>query len=73
MNLEAKVDLSKMTSQQVIDRGTKILQSDKNAIDRMIKIVYQDLETMKEVNKELVNQHEKLENTEIDLNEIEHY
>ena len=37
----------------------------------MKKIVYQDLETMKEVNKELVNQHEKLENTEIDLNEID--
>ena len=71
LNIDAKVDLSKMTSQQVIDRGTKILQSDKNAIDRMKKIVYQDLETMKEVNKELVNQHEKLENTEIDFNEID--
>jgi chromosome segregation ATPase len=71
MNIDAKVDLSKLTSQQVMDRGDKILQADKNAINRMKKIVYQDLDTMKEVNKELLLQHEKLENADNDLKEID--
>ena len=72
LNIDAKVDLSKMNSQQVMDRGSKILEQDKNAINRMKKVVYQDLETMKEVNKELVSQHEKLENAEVDLKEIDY-
>jgi len=71
LNIDAKVDLSKMTSQQVMNRGDKILQADKNAINRMKKIVYQDLDTMKEVNKELLLQHEKLENADSDLKEID--
>ena len=60
-----------MTSQQVMDRGDQILKSDKDALNRMKKIVYQDLDTMKEVNKELLSQHEKLENAEGDLKEID--
>ena len=72
LNIDVKVDLSKMSSQQVMDRGSKILEQDKNAINRMKKVVYQDLETMKEVNKELVSQHEKLENAEVDLKEIDY-
>ena len=71
LNIDAKVDLSKMTSQQVMDRGDQILKSDKDALNRMKKIVYQDLDTMKEVNKELLSQHEKLENAEGDLKEID--
>ncbi len=71
LNIDAKVDLSKMTSQQVMDRGDKILQADKNAINRMKKIVYQDLDTMKDVNKELLLQQEKLENADNDLKEID--
>ena len=38
----------------------------------MKKIVYQDLDTMKEVNRELLSQHEKLENAENDLQEIDY-
>ena len=72
LNIDAKVDLSKLTSQQAMDRGDKILQADKNAINRMKKIVYQDLDTMKEVNRELLSQHEKLENAENDLQEIDY-
>ena len=71
MNIDAKVDLSKLTSQQVMDRGDKILNADKDAINRMKKVVYQDLDTMKEVNKELLIQHEKLENADNDLKEID--
>ena len=71
MNIDAKVDLSKLTSQQVMDRGDKILNADKDALNRMKKIVYSDLDTMKEVNKELLIQHEKLENADNDLKEID--
>ena len=71
LNIDAKVDLSKLTSQQVMDRGDKILNADKDAINRMKKVVYQDLDTMKEVNKELLIQHEKLENADNDLKEID--
>ena len=71
MNIDAKVDLSKLTSQQVMDRGDKILNADKDALNRMKKIVYTDLDTMKEVNKELLIQHEKLENADNDLKEID--
>ena len=72
LNVDAKVDLSKMTSQQVMNRGDEILKQDKNALNRMKKVVYQDLDTMKEVNKELLNQQEKLENAENDLKEIDY-
>ena len=71
LNIDAKVDLSKLTSQQVMDRGDKILNADKDALNRMKKIVYSDLDTMKEVNKELLIQHEKLENADNDLKEID--
>ena len=72
LNIDAKVDLSKLTSQQAMDRGDKILEADRNAIARMKKMVYSDLDTMKEVNKELLSQHEKLENAENDLQEIDY-
>ena len=71
LNIDAKVDLSKMTSQQVMNRGDKLLNADKEAINRMKKIVYKDLDTMKDVNKELLIQHEKLENADNDLKEID--
>ena len=71
LNIDAKVDLSKLTSQQVMDRGDKILNADKEALNRMKKIVYKDLDTMKNVNQELLIQHEKLENADNDLKEID--
>jgi t-SNARE complex subunit (syntaxin) len=70
-DINAKVDLSKMTSQQVMNRGDDILKEDKNALNRIKKVVYKDLDTMKDVNKELLSQHEKLENAETDLKEID--
>ena len=70
-DINAKVDLSKMTSQQVMNRGDDILKADKNALNRIKKVVYKDLDTMKDVNKELLSQHEKLENAETDLKEID--
>ena len=72
LNIEAKIDLSKLTSQQAMDRGDKILQADRDAIARMKKTVYTDYDTMKDINKELLSQHEKLENAENDLKEIDY-
>ena len=72
LNIDAKVDLSKMTSQQVMNRGDEILRQDKDALNRIKKTVYHDLDTMKDVNKELLSQREKLENAENDLKEIDY-
>ena len=72
LNIDVKVDLSKMSSQQVMDRGDNILNADRDAIARMKKVVNQDLDTMKDVNKELLSQNEKLENANKDLKEIDY-
>ena len=72
LSIDVRADLSKMSSQQVMDRGDKILEDDRNAINRMKNIVNQDLDTMKEVNKELLSQNEKLENADKDLKEIDY-
>ena len=71
-NIDVKVDMSKMSSQQVMDRGDKILNADKDAITRMKKVVYCDLDTMKDLNVELLSQNEKLENADQDLKEIDY-
>ena len=72
LNIDVKVDLSQMTSQQVMDRGDNILNADRDAIARMKKVVNQDLDTMKDVNKELLSQNEKLENANKELKEIDY-
>ena len=70
-DIDKKVDLSQLSTQQAFKRGDKILSSDRNAIERMNKIVNQDISTMKEVNKELNSQKEKLDNADKDLTEID--
>ena len=72
LSIDARADLSKMTTQQVMDRGDNLLRADREAIDRMKKVVNQDLDTMKEVNKELLNQGEKIDNAEKELKEIDY-
>lgn len=72
LSIDVKADLSKMSSQEVINRGNKILEADRDAIARMKKTVSQDLETMKDVNAELLSQNERLENAEKDLKEIDY-
>jgi hypothetical protein len=72
LSIDVRADLSKMTSQQVMDRGDNILRADREAIDRMKKVVNQDLDTMKEVNKELLNQGEKIDNAQKELKEIDY-
>lgn len=72
LSIDVRADLSKMTSQQVMDRGDNLLRADREAIGRMKKVVNQDLDTMKEVNKELLNQGEKIDNAEKELKEIDY-
>jgi len=71
-NLDVRVDMSKMSSQQVMNRGDDLLNADREAISRIKNVVNQDLDTMKEVNKELLSQNEKLENADKDLKEIDY-
>lgn len=72
LDVDGNPDLSKMTSQQVMDRGDNILASDRDAINRIKSTVSQDLNTMKDVNKELNRQNESLENANKDLKEIDY-
>ena len=69
--IEEKIAISQMTTQQAIDRGDDILKKDKNSIQNMKKIVIKDLNTMKEINTELLSENEKLENSEQNLKNID--
>ena len=71
LSIDVKIDMSKMSSQQVINRGNNILQSDKEAIYRMKKVANIDLYTIKEINRELLGQEEKLENSGKEIKEID--
>ena len=72
LSIDVRADMSNMSSQQVMDRGDQILNADREAIARMKKVVNQDLDTMKEVNRELLSQNEKLENADKNLKEIDY-
>lgn len=72
LDINKKIDVSKLTSQQAIDRGNKILDDDDRAIKNMKKIVGQDLTTMKDVNVELNRQQEALEIADKNLTEIDY-
>ena len=71
-DIDLKVDLGKMSSQQVMDRGDNILKADKNAIQNMAKVVSGDVDTMKAVNAELKRQGDALDNADKDLKEIDY-
>ena len=72
LDVDAKVDLNQLNAQQVIARGDKILDVDDQAIDNMAKVVYKDVDQMKNVNVELNAQQEKLENVDADLKEMDY-
>ena len=72
LDINKKINVSKLTAQQAIDRGNKILDDDDRAIKNMKKIVGQDLTTMKDVNVELNRQQEALEIADKNLTEIDY-
>lgn len=71
-DIDVKVDLHKMSAQEVMNRGDKILDADDKAIKNMLKVTSGDVNTMKQVNIELNAQGEKLENADNDLKEIDY-
>lgn len=71
-DIDVKVNLAGLTSQQAMDRGDAILRDDRRAIENMKNIVGSDVRTMKEVNANLKSQKEQLENADKDLKEIDY-
>lgn len=71
-DINIKVDLSKISSQQAIERGNNLVKESGNAIKNMEKIVSSDVKTMQEVNKELDRQGQALDNADKDLKEIDY-
>lgn len=69
---DIKVDVKGMSVQQAFDRGDKILQHDQDAINRIVKVVNEDVGTMKQVNIELNAQSDKLDAVDQDLKEIDY-
>jgi len=70
-DIDVKIDKSKLTSKQAMERGDKILKEDRNAIGNIKNIVNNDIDTMKNVKQELNRQVEVLNNVDDDLKEID--
>ena len=70
-DINQKIDVKKLTVKQAIDRGNKILEDDSERIKNMKKVVGEDVDTMREVNRELNRQNEALDNAENNLKEID--
>ena len=66
------IDIKKLSSQQAMKYGDKIIEDDNKRIKNIKKIVYEGLTTMKEVNKELKRQNEVIDNTDKDLKDIDY-
>ena len=71
MNIDKKVDLSKLTSEQVMKRGDKILNEDEKSLQNMIKTLNKGKNIMQETNKELYRQMEAMDRIDGDLNEMD--
>ena len=71
MNIDKKVDLSKLSSEQVMKRGDKILDEDEKSLQNMIKTLNKGKNMIQETNKELYRQMEAMDRIEGDLNETD--
>ena len=71
VDINKKVDITKLTTQQAIERGHNILNDDENRIGNMKKVINEDINMLKEDNKELERQKEVLENVDDNLKEID--
>ena len=71
MNIDKKVDLTKLTSEQVMKRGDKILNEDEKSLQNMIKALNKGKNIMQETNKELYRQMEAMDRIDGDLNEMD--
>ena len=71
MNIDKKVDLGKLSSEQVMKRGDKILKEDEKSLQNMIKTLSKGREMMQETNKELYKQMESMDRIDGELNEMD--
>ena len=71
MNINKKVDLSKLSSEQVMKRGDKILDEDEKSLQNMIKTLNKGKDMIQETKKELYRQMEAMDKMEGDLNETD--
>ena len=71
MNINKKVDLSKLSSEQVMKRGDKILNEDEKSLQNMIKTLNKGKDMIQETKKELYRQMEAMDRMEGDLNETD--
>jgi len=68
---DAKVNLDELNVEQAMKRGDEILNADENALNNIGKVVHEDVDKMKDVNKELGRQKEQLDVADTDLKELE--
>ena len=71
MNINKKVDLSKLSSEQVMKRGDKILDEDEISLQNMIKTLNKGKDMKKKKKKELYRQMEAMDRMEGDLIETD--
>ena len=71
MNINKKVDLSKLSSEQVMKRGDKILDEDEKSLQNIIKTLNKGKDMIQETKKELYRQMEAMDRMEGDLNETD--
>ena len=71
MNLNKKVDLNKLSCEQVMKRGDKILKEDDKSLQNMIKTLNKGRDMMKETNKQLYKQMEDMDRINQELNEMD--
>lgn len=72
LDININIDKKKYNSEQLMQRGDKILNADAKAITNMKKVVYGDIDQMKDVNKELDRQNEKLNEVDDNLKDIDY-
>ena len=71
VDINKKIDITKLTSQQAIQRGNNLINDDGKTIGKIQKVINEDINMLKEDNKELERQKEVLENVDDNLKEID--
>ena len=71
MDINKKVDLGKLSSEQVMKRGDKILEEDEKSLQNMIKTLSKGRSMMQDTNKELYRQMDAMDRIDGELNEMD--
>ncbi len=71
VDINKKVDIKQLTSQQAIQRGHNLLNDNKKRFGSIKKVIKQDIDMLKEDNKELKRQEEVIDNVDDNLKEID--